>query len=58
MSNQGSNKGPTIADVYPDITPEQQAEAAYWFKQYLKVIKRIADRLYEEQHRADHTDHE
>ncbi len=35
----------TIEEVYPDLTPEQQQEAAYFFKRYLSVIRRIFERL-------------
>lgn len=35
---------PTIETLYPDLTPEQQAEAAYRIKRYLAVIRRIYER--------------
>lgn len=36
---------PNIADLYPDLTPGEQAEAANNLKQYLDLVKRIYDRL-------------
>jgi hypothetical protein len=38
----------TIADLYPDFTPEQQEEAKQNWLAYLKIVKRIFDRLVEE----------
>jgi RIO-like serine/threonine protein kinase len=35
----------TIEEVYPDLTPEQQQEAAYFLRRYLSVIRRIFERL-------------
>ena len=35
----------TIADLYPDLSLEEQEAAAERLRQYLAVIKRIHDRL-------------
>ena len=35
----------TIEDLYPELTPEQQQEAAYFLKQYLAIIRRIYARM-------------
>jgi hypothetical protein len=37
----------TIADLYPDLTPEQQAEAEYRLLRYLAVVRSIYDDLVE-----------
>lgn len=34
----------TIEQLYPDLTSEQQQEAAYWLGRYIAVIKRIHER--------------
>ncbi len=34
----------TIQDLYPELTPEQQKEAAERLDQYLAIIKRIHER--------------
>lgn len=34
----------TIEQVYPELTPEQQQEAAYWLGRYLDVVQRIYER--------------
>lgn len=36
---------PNISVLYPDLTPEEQEEAANNLKQYLDLVKRIHDRL-------------
>ena len=38
----------TIANLFPDLTPEQQAEAEYRMLRYLSVIKEIFEQLCEE----------
>lgn len=43
-----SHKPVTIEQLYPDLTPEQQQEAAYWLGRYLAVIQRIFERLQRE----------
>jgi hypothetical protein len=35
----------TIADLYPDLSPEQQAEAEYRLLRYFAVVKEIYDDL-------------
>lgn len=38
----------TIADLYPDLTPEQQAEAGYHLLRYLAVVRTIFERIAKE----------
>ena len=38
----------TIEQLYPDLTPEEQQEAAYWLGRYLAVTQRIFERLQRE----------
>jgi hypothetical protein len=38
----------TIQDLYPDLTPEEQAEAERNLLAYLDVVRRIFERLKEE----------
>jgi RIO-like serine/threonine protein kinase len=38
----------TIADLYPDLTPEQQAEAEYHLLRYLAVVRTIFERIAKE----------
>lgn len=35
----------TISDIYPALTPEQQADAEYRLLQYLGIVKRIFERI-------------
>ncbi len=35
----------TIADLYPDLSPEQQSEAEYRLLRYLALVKRIFERI-------------
>jgi hypothetical protein len=35
----------TIGDLYPDLSPEQQAEAEYHLLRYLALVKRIFERI-------------
>lgn len=35
-----------VAKLYPDLTPEQQAEVEYFLTQYLEVIYRIYEEKY------------
>lgn len=35
----------TIADLYPDLTPEEQEEAVRNLEQYLDVVRQITNRL-------------
>lgn len=37
----------TIADLYPDLSPENQAEAEYRMLRYLAVVKEIFERICE-----------
>jgi len=32
--------------LYPNLTPEQQQEAAYYFGRYIDLVRRIFDRNY------------
>lgn len=34
----------TIADLYPDLTPEQQAEAEFYLNRYIAIVRRIFER--------------
>lgn len=43
-----NDKKITIADLYPELSPEEQAEAEYNLKQYVRAVKAIYDRLVEE----------
>ncbi len=38
----------TIADLYPNLTSEQQAEAEYRLLRYLAIVKRIFERVVRE----------
>ncbi|HZS45851.1 MAG TPA: hypothetical protein VFC63_12165 [Blastocatellia bacterium] len=33
-----------FVDLYPDLTPEQQQEAAYYFSRYVDLVRRIFER--------------
>lgn len=35
----------TIHDLYPELSPEQQAEAEYHLLRYLALVKRIFERI-------------
>jgi hypothetical protein len=41
------NKEITIADLYPELTPEQQTEAQARLLQYLAIVRKIFNRLVE-----------
>lgn len=43
-SPKQSEKPITIEDLYPKLTPEQQAEAEYNLFRYLEVVKGIFER--------------
>ena len=34
----------TIQDLYPDLSPEQQQEAAYYLGRYLELVRRVFER--------------
>ena len=38
-------KAPTIAELYPELSMEQQEEAEYFLRRYLDLIKRIYERV-------------
>lgn len=40
-----SNGRITIGDLYPELLPEQQAEAEYHLLRYLALVKRIFERI-------------
>lgn len=40
--------GITIADLYPDLPPKQQAEAEYRMLRYLAVVKEIFEQICDE----------
>ena len=35
----------TIAELYPELTKEQQEEATYYMARYLDVVQRIFERV-------------
>ena len=39
----------TIADLYPELTPEQLAEAEYRMLRYLAVVRTIFERIVREE---------
>lgn len=39
----------TIADLYPELTPEQLAEAEYRLLRYLAVVRTIFERIVREE---------
>lgn len=39
------NKRITIGDLYPELSPEQQAEAEYHLLRYLALVRRIFERI-------------
>jgi hypothetical protein len=43
--DQDQPKSPTIEELYPDFTAEEQAEAADTLKRYLNLVWRIYQRL-------------
>ena len=44
MNEQTDETDITIADLYPDLTPEQQEEAEYYLTRYLDLVRRIYER--------------
>lgn len=40
--------GITIADLYPDLSPEQQAAAEYRLLRYLAVVKEVFEQIVQE----------
>ncbi|HLY61036.1 MAG TPA: hypothetical protein VKV95_09825 [Terriglobia bacterium] len=44
-NNHQEQKPITIADLYPNLSPEEQAEAGETFHGYLEVTLRIYERL-------------
>lgn len=46
MSGQNINEqNITTAELYPELTKEQQEEAAYYMARYLAVVQRIFERV-------------
>lgn len=45
QSNSQDEKEIIVADLYPQLTPEQQKEAEYYLLCYLAVVKRIFERI-------------
>lgn len=35
----------TIQDLYPELSPEQQAEAVYYLDRYIEVVRGIFERV-------------
>jgi len=34
----------TVADLYPDLSVEQQQEAAYYLSRYVELVRRVLER--------------
>lgn len=49
------DKTPSIADLHPELTPEERAETEYNLQRYVKVAGRILDKL-EENNKLDELD--
>ena len=45
MFNLTTEQEPAIANLYPELTSEQQAEAEYYLTRYLEIVQRIFERL-------------
>ncbi|GEM_PF-5996090 len=45
----------SIADLYPDLNTEQQAEAEYYLKRYISIIRRIFERLHRTKQPVDNS---
>lgn len=45
MFERPAKKQITIADLYPNLSPEEQAEAEYNLKRYLSLVWRIYQRV-------------
>lgn len=43
-----NDKSITIADLYPGLSPEHQAEAEFYLLGYLDVVRRIFERISQE----------
>ena len=41
MKSNDKNKSFSIEELYPDFTPEEQAEAEYTLKRYVNLVWRI-----------------
>lgn len=39
------NREITVADLYPDLSPDERREAEYRLLRYLKLVKRIFERI-------------
>ncbi len=48
-NNTSDKNMPTIADLYPELSPKQQAEAEFYLSGYLDVVRRIFERICYEQ---------
>ena len=44
LRGTGSEPKITIQDLYPDLSPEQQQEAAYYLGRYLEIVRGIFER--------------
>jgi len=44
LRNSDHQKKITAADLYPDLTPEDQQQAVYFLSRYLALIERIFQR--------------
>lgn len=46
MSSRKTEPKITIEDLYPELAPEQQQEAAYYLGRYLEIVRRIFERTH------------
>ena len=44
MGKNGNEGVPTIADLYPELSAEDQADAEYRLKEYVRIVQSIWDR--------------
>lgn len=42
--NEKHNKLVTISDLYPELTPDEQQQAAYYLRRYIEVVRDIFER--------------
>lgn len=49
VNNTHNDLRVTVADLYPELSPEEQAEAEFYLLGYLDVVRRIFERVCREQ---------
>lgn len=47
-NDKNNNESNSIGKLYPDLTPEEQAEAEYTIKRYVHLVWRIYRRVHRE----------